>query len=405
MDKSFSPPKLPLGVERVLDYLIEAGHLAYVVGGAPRDWLLQRQVNDYDVATSAKPDEVAQVFRRVIPVGLQHGTVTVVLDGTAVEVTTFRRGGCAISPAGRTEDGYSKTIEDDLAARDFTVNALAWTKGPTGGYLVDPFGGVDDIKKRLLRAVGKGEDRFREDPLRVLRGCRMAATLEFSVAPKTKVAMEEYAQQCSLCAVERITAELTKLLAARKPSRGLRLLADLGLAPLIVPEASSFELCDETSKDLPTRLAALFFTAGPKKTQKRLKALKFSKNVALLAQRLVSHAEIRPEELIKGADVRHFVSHVGEDIVEQVLDLMKARNLNKSHELALAVAKERESGCAFTIGDLAINGADVMKALGDGGGPKVGAVLSQILKRVLDNPSWNKRDKLLELLSTMTAKE
>ena len=219
--KSFTPPQLPHGVERVLDYLLDGGHSAYVVGGAPRDWLLNRAVNDYDVATSARPEEVALVFRRVIPVGLQHGTVTVVLEGTAVEVTTYRRGGNALSPCGRTEDGYSETIEDDLAARDFTINALAWTKtGKSGkagkagmcGTLVDPYGGIEDIEKRLLRTVGPGSERFREDPLRVLRGCRMAATLGFSVAPDTKEAMIAFVSPCSQCAIERVTAELVKML-------------------------------------------------------------------------------------------------------------------------------------------------------------------------------------------------
>ena len=183
------------------------------------------------------------------------------------------------------------------------------------------------------------------------------------------------------------------------------MLEEVGLISRLLPEADHFAICDRTSNVLTTRLAALFFAAGEKKTEARLKELKFSKNVSSIVQRLVSHSAIEPESIVDSADVRRFVSHVGEDIVDELLDLMRARELTKCHELIRKVKEERNSGCPFTVGELAIGGADVMEALKTPGGPRVGAILQDILERVIEDPELNERDKLLELLSSMTAGE
>ncbi len=403
--RAYTPPSLPDGVKRVLLTLQEAGYEAYVVGGAPRDWLLGRPVNDYDVATSAKPEEVKEVFSRVIPVGLDHGTVTVVFANTAIEVTAFRRGGNALSPAGRESDGYSDTIEEDLAARDFTINAIAWQMSDEksgAGFLVDPYGGIEDIGEGQLRGVVNAAHRFREDPLRVLRACRQAATLDMQVEAQTLEEMANFADDCALCAVERIMVELSKLLEAANPTIGLELLEKVGLLKKFFPKTAPFEICLKAKRALPNRLAALLFVNDVKTVEKSLKKLKFSKAVATLVLSLVNHSQITPSTIERAADVRRFVSHVGEDVVAELLDLMAARELSDVETLSSAVASERASGCPFTVADLAIGGSEVMKALGSRGGPRVGAILKELLDRVLEEPRLNERNELLELLSSMT---
>lgn len=205
---------LPAGVTRCLDTLRAAGHAAHPVGGCVRDLLLGRKPGDFDVCTSARPEQVTALFDRTVPTGLRHGTVTVLAEDGAVEVTTFRReGGYA---DGRHPDGvtFDVGLREDLARRDFTINAMAL--GPDGG-VVDVFGGRADLAAGLIRCVGDPDTRFAEDALRMLRALRFAAQLGFTVEPDTLAAIRRGAPRAALVSGERIKAELEKILLSPRP--------------------------------------------------------------------------------------------------------------------------------------------------------------------------------------------
>jgi tRNA nucleotidyltransferase (CCA-adding enzyme) len=210
----------------VLQALETAGHSAYFVGGYVRDTLLKRAVHDLDVATSARPEEVVRLFDKVIPTGLAHGTVTVVAGGVPIEVTTYR-----------TETGYQdhrrpdqvffvRSIEQDLARRDFTVNAMALS---LRGEIIDPYGGTEDLRRGIIRAVGEAEARFQEDALRMLRCLRFACQLGFTIEERTLSAIKRQAQSIKYIAVERINAEWRKALDSSRPDRAVSLVCETGL--------------------------------------------------------------------------------------------------------------------------------------------------------------------------------
>lgn len=204
----------PVHVVRCLERLWDSGFQAYPVGGCVRDTLLGRVPGDWDVAASSRPEETMALFEKTVPTGLAHGTVTVVLEGGKVEVTTFRReGGYA---DGRHPDRvvFDVSLEDDLARRDFTVNAMAFGRR---GEVIDPFGGRADLERGLLRAVGEPESRFGEDALRILRAARFAAQLGFEIEPATAAAMETRKEGLAKVSAERITAELEKTLLSPHP--------------------------------------------------------------------------------------------------------------------------------------------------------------------------------------------
>lgn len=222
----------------VMAQLERAGFQAYLVGGAVRDALLGRAIGDIDLATSATPDEVQALFPHAVPTGLAHGTVTVVARGEPFEVTTFRQEGPYVDKRHPAYVHYVRDITDDLARRDFTINALACD---SRGHLVDPFGGLADLQAGIVRAVGQPRDRFREDALRLLRALRFAAQLNFTIDRETVAAMRDEAASLGALAAERVRTELHKLLAAPQPGRVLQLLWTEQLLPHIAPLADSLE--------------------------------------------------------------------------------------------------------------------------------------------------------------------
>lgn len=220
---------------QLLAHLEKAGYQAYIVGGAVRDALLKRKVNDLDIATSATPGEVQSLFPRTVPTGLTHGTVTVISGQFSFEVTTFRGEG-PYGDARRPDYVYFVDhLTTDLARRDFTINALAYR---CSGEIVDPFKGRADLQKKLIRCVGKAEERFQEDALRILRGIRIAAQLAFEVEPRTLRAMRTERAGLEKLAVERVTSELDKLLSAPRPGKALKLLWTAQLLTHIQPLVS-----------------------------------------------------------------------------------------------------------------------------------------------------------------------
>lgn len=224
---------VPDTVLAVIQRLQRAGHQAYVVGGGVRDCLAGRPPGDWDVATSAEPGEVAAVFERVHPTGIRHGTVTVTDFGKPVEVTTFRGEGPYLDGRRPSKVWFVKDIATDLARRDFTINAIAYD--PVSGVLVDPYDGLGDLRRKVVRAVGRPRDRFEEDRLRMMRAVRFAAVFEYALDRDTRDAIAELAHLVATVSVERISAELKKMLAAPRPSVGIELMRELGLAMVVVP--------------------------------------------------------------------------------------------------------------------------------------------------------------------------
>src|SRR5262245_37320269 len=231
---------VPPNVRAVCETLARAGHQAVTVGGAVRDALLGRTPGDWDVATSAHPEQVLVLFRHTVPTGLKHGTVTVVTgrgEHTHVEVTTFRGEGAYSD--GRRPDTvtFGVPLVEDLARRDLVVNAIAYD--PVANAIHDPFGGRDDIAAKRLRAVGNAVDRFSEDALRVMRAVRFAAALEFELDPDTEAGIAPALPALANISKERISDELRKLLATREPSRGLRIAERTGIIALILPDVTA----------------------------------------------------------------------------------------------------------------------------------------------------------------------
>ncbi|MFQ3548033.1 MAG: CCA tRNA nucleotidyltransferase, partial [Termitinemataceae bacterium] len=212
------------------------GKKVYVVGGAVRDMLLGKSAKDWDLATDAKPEEVQQIFRRVIPTGIKHGTVTILYKGLSLETTTFRIEGTYSD--GRHPDTikYAETIEEDLSRRDFTMNAMAIALPSLA--LIDPFGGRNDLQARCIRCVGKALERFLEDGLRPVRALRFAAQLEFSIEQGTLAAIPQALQVTAHVAAERIRDELDKIMGSTHPSIAFRYMDQTGLLSLILPELS-----------------------------------------------------------------------------------------------------------------------------------------------------------------------
>ena len=242
--------QIPKQVEWILLQLEEHGYEAYAVGGCVRDMLLGREPEDWDITTSARPEEVRQVFARTIDTGLQHGTVTVVLDRTGYEITTYRIDGEYEDGRHPKEVAFTRDLKEDLKRRDFTINAMALSRS---GELVDPFGGREDLKAGVVRCVGDPSERFSEDALRLLRAVRFAAQLDFTIEERTKLALRAEAPRLSCVSRERVQAELTKTLLSRHPER-LCMIREAGMAPYVSESFPDLFAETEAARRLERRL-------------------------------------------------------------------------------------------------------------------------------------------------------
>jgi tRNA nucleotidyltransferase (CCA-adding enzyme) len=416
---------VPPHVREVCSKLTAAGFQAVTVGGAVRDALLARSPGDWDVATSARPEQVMLTFRHTIPTGLQHGTVTVVMGKgieTHVEVTTFRGEG-AYSDARRPDHVvFGVPLVEDLARRDLVVNAIAYD--PAKHELIDPFGGQQDIEARRLRAVGRAVDRFTEDGLRVMRAVRFTAQLEFDLDPETEAGIRPALPSLAKVSRERVCEELRKILDAREPSRGLAIARRTGIIESILPalaaalrdEATWLATIDRAALDvrLAAMLAPLHSPSAPATnedpvTQKQvlllLRDLKFSNVEAELAAQLVSiahsvvdHNALTPTGRDGGAlrspvALRRLLAHVDRDKRVHVVPYWDALVPGSSLvELARDVLAERPP---LDVGDLAISGKDLMVALDMKPGRAIGRILGALLDYVLEDPARNTRDALI----------
>jgi len=445
-----SRSQVPEPILDVLRRLQESGHRAYVIGGAVRELLLGEKPapQDWDLGTSALPDEVLRLFPKSIATGARFGTITVLTEAGPCEVTTFRVES-EYRDARRPEQvTFVRELEEDLRRRDFTVNAIAWD--PLHDRLVDPSGGIPDLKARLLRAVGNPGERFREDGLRPIRAARFAATLEFDLETETERALPDAHEEVARVAAERVRDELLKMLGAREPSRGFEVLRQAGLLRHWLPELAdtiavpqnryhaydvyfhTLYTCDAAPPQKPVvRLAALFHDVGKPRTREEredgeatfynhqfvgermardaMERLRFSRDLTERVAHLVRQHmfDYRPEWT--DAAVRRFVRNVGVDAIADLFDLRIADNVGNGlktgfphylEELRSRVERILEAEEALSVRDLQVDGSDVMRVLDLGPGPKVGEILNQLLDEVLEEPSLNRREALLTRLKT-----
>ena len=379
-------PEQVLGIVRTLE---EAGHEAWCVGGALRDARLGLPHADFDVATAARPEQVRTLFRRTVPVGERFGTIGV-LDRAGVlhEVTTFRRD---VSTDGRhAVVAFGVSLEDDLARRDFTINALAYH--PLRGEWRDPFGGSADLRARLVRAVGIPEERFREDYLRILRGLRFGARFGFTIEPATWDAMRAEAPGLAALSAERVRDEWFKGLRTAATVGALtRLWIDCGAADIWLPELRQVDpALDELLSAAPRDpvLLTVALAARPGELLRRLKA----SNAEIARAEEIAAAPLAPVAADEAA-VRRWLARTG----DRAADVLRMHELihGKPAPWLDLVWRVRSRGDAWSRRQLAIDGNQLV-ALGLGG-PAVGRVLDALLERVLDDPSLNTREQLLAL--------
>ena len=432
--------RLPSEVKYILDILKGRGYEAYIVGGCVRDAILARTPNDWDITTSAKPEEVKACFRRTVDTGIAHGTVTVLVHDESFEVTTYRIDGVYTDGRHPSSVTFTPNLTEDLLRRDFTVNAMAYNEE---AGLVDLYGGMEDLQKKCIRCVGNPDERFDEDALRVLRAVRFSAQLGFSIEHETLEAVRRHAGNLKLISAERIAAELVKLLISPHPEM-VRTLYETGITRVILPEFDAmmetpqntpyhmYNVGEHTIKTLeaiePDKLLRLTMLlhdigkpavrytdstgrdhfnghgkAGAEMAHSILRRLKFDNDTISKVDRLVLYHDLRP--FPKAKEVRKAVFLLGEDLFISYLKVQWADTCGKSaFKQEEAFERIREVTAVYeqiladrdclSLRDLAINGYDLME-MGIRG-REIGDILNAALKAVLDEPEMNERETLLE---------
>ncbi len=439
---------LPEQVSFIINTLNQAGFEAYAVGGCVRDSIMGRVPDDWDITTSADPQQVKKLFRRTIDTGIQHGTVTVMLQKTGYEVTTYRIDGEYEDNRHPKEVIFTKSLEEDLKRRDFTVNAMAYHPGEG---LVDLFDGIGDMEKKCIRCVGQAEERFSEDALRMMRGVRFSAQFGYRMEEQTREAIRKLRENLRNVSAERIRVELVKLLVSPHPDY-LRIACDLGITKVILPE---FDVCMETPQHNPhhcysvgehtleglkavradkvLRLAMLLHDIGkpltkttdengkdhfkkhPKESarlaQDILRRLKFDNDTLKKVCRLVEFHDwsIDLEENVKISTVRRLIANIGEDAFPDMFEINRAdllsqssylreRKLAKQEMLESMYREIMEKQECLSLKDLAVGGKDLL-AQGIKPGKELGEILQRMLADVFEDPAHNKKEYLLENLN------
>ena len=396
------------GAAELLETLHRAGYAAYVVGGCVRDSLLGLTPHDWDLCTSALPQQGMELFgeEKCIPTGLQHGTVTVKQGGGLYEITTFRTEGTYTDGRHPDEVHFVPDVREDLARRDFTINAMAYNEKEG---LVDPFGGQADLQSGILRAVGVPHQRFTEDALRILRLYRFAARFGFSIDPPTAQAAQELCAHLDCVSVERIEEELAKLLRAPAPAAYL----DEKILGVVLPELSPEALaaakpvvdaCPAGEQALPVRLAALLLSLGEDGTRRTLRRLRCS-------NACIEETAVLVREVVSGVPVslniyaRRLLGKYNLCTVQRLAALGTALQPERSADFAaLSELAERldADGVCCRVSQLAVNGRDLMAA-GVPAGPGIRKVLEALLDGVIREEYPNERQALLAAVQQLAA--
>lgn len=441
MEEHMQQIQIPEKVEYIIHCLEQHGFEAYAVGGCVRDSILGRIPGDWDITTSALPEQVKAVFKRTVDTGIEHGTVTVMLDKEGFEVTTYRIDGEYMDSRHPSAVEFTRNLTEDLARRDFTINAMAYN--PARG-IVDVFDGMGDLKRRCIRCVGDAAARFNEDALRILRAVRFAAQLDFEIETRTALAIQKIAPLLKNISAERIQTELVKLLVSPCPEK-IHTAWELGITAEILPEyddivgvaqntpnhiysvdVHTLKALAGVAPDPVLRLTMLMHDFGKPAVKKTddgrdifyrhpevsarlaeniLRRLKFDNHTRETVVRLVKWHGLKYDATL--VDVRRALNRVGADIFEAFIQVQRADVLAKSPEVVerkLLLLDEKEmlyrqviaEGQCFCVKMLAINGNDLIKA-GITPGPLLGAVLERLVERVIDRPELNTKEALVPL--------
>lgn len=441
--------EIPEKANYIIKTIMNAGFEAYVVGGCVRDSILGRKPEDWDITTSAKPQQVKKLFPRTIDTGIQHGTVTVMLDKEGFEVTTYRIDGTYEDSRHPKEVKFTPNLVEDLKRRDFTINAMAYND-ETG--LVDIFGGMEDIGRKIIRCVGTAEERFSEDALRIMRAIRFSAQLGYTIEENTLKAISVLAPNLHRISAERIQVELTKLLLSAHPDY-LRTAFETGVTAIILPE---FDKAMKTEQNHPhhkysvgehilhsltqvppqryLRLAMLFHDIGKPETisidekgithfhghaavseemtKVILRRLRFDNDTVFMVSRLVRYHDygnsVEPDMRI----VRRAINKIGEDVFPLLFEVKRAdilaqseykceeklKRLERWQQLYLQIVEEKQ---CVSLKTLAVTGSDLI-AMGMKPGKGIGEMLNRLLELVLENPENNTKEILLEEAARLT---
>lgn len=395
---------VPAYIRRIFEVLQENGKHGYLVGGSLRDILRGVAPHDFDMTTDATPDEMLQIFAdwRIIPTGLKHGTVTVLSQGHPVEITTHRTDGAYTDSRHPDSVTFTASLKDDLARRDFTVNAMAWSER---SGLIDLFGGIDDLQNGILRAVGEPERRFSEDALRILRCYRFVAQLDFTVEESTARAAKKCAARLADIAAERIFAELSRMLISPAAEKGLTGLLAAECAPYVffnaTPDRRALPLLTSLPPDAAQRLAALLSQSKSDAVDRLLASLRTSKDFAasVHAYLAVVHDTVpqTPYEARRFV-CRHF-PHAENGLI--LKGLLSGTDTAKAVTICRRVLRD---GTAVELRRLAVNGKELQTRAGVRP-EKTAALLAALQDRVWQEPTDNKRDILLALAAQIVKKE
>lgn len=433
--------ELPRKVVLIIKNLQRHGYDAYAVGGCVRDSILNRKPEDWDITTSAKPEQVKRIFRRTVDTGIEHGTVTVLIGKDGFEVTTYRVDGLYEDGRHPKEVTFTSRLEEDLKRRDFTINAMAYNDDER---LVDAFGGMRDLNYHLIRCVGDPKERFSEDALRILRAVRFSAQLAFPIEPETAEAIKSLAPNLEKISAERIQAELVKLLVSDHPER-IQDACELGITKVVLQEwddmvgvkqntphhkydvaAHTVHALQNVKNDKVLRLTMLFHDMGKpvmKTTDENgrdhfkghaiaseqiaktvMKRLKFDNDTIRKVTKLVAYHDYRMEPT--GANVRRAMHEIGVELFPYYLAVRladtkaqssyerrgKLENIIQIRELYRNALRNKE---CVTLKDLAVTGTDLIN-LGIAPGKELGTLLNELLDMVIEDPAWNQKGKLCD---------
>lgn len=400
--------RVPGAVKEILHTLKANGYEAYIVGGCVRDAVLGVEPQDWDITTSALPLQVKSLFSNTVDTGIQHGTVMVIRKGCGYEVTTYRIDGEYKDGRHPEKVTFTRSLEEDLKRRDFTINAFAWD--PETG-IVDLFDGLSDLENRLIRCVGDPNERFEEDALRIMRAVRFSAQLSFRIEEETLKAIGNHVQNLKAVSMERIRVEFEKTLLSRNPEK-VSLFAELKMVPYLIPDPQIARKCfdpalsgfyakadGEEQRRKVLRLAVFFRNLSPEESHRALRLMKYDNKTISLVCGIIKNKDGKiPDDRIA---VKRMLSETGEELFDLILAFRKifaddeTRNmLARAEETEKEILRKQEP---FTVAALAVNGKDLMEA-GIPQGKEIGEQLQDLLNRVIEDETINDRETLLRIV-------
>lgn len=406
---------IPEDVKFILDKFHNNSYEAFIVGGCVRDTLLGRPLNDYDITTNAMPEETIKLFKKTIPTGIKHGTITVLINKEPYEVTTYRIDGEYLDNRRPEEVIFVSNIKEDLARRDFTINALAYS--PYLGFK-DYFNGEEDLKNKIIRAVGDADKRFNEDALRMIRAIRFSAQLDFKIEEKTYNAIKKNSELIKNISIERINVELTKTLLSKNPSRGILLLEDTRILENLFFEdhnkyfskeyfRGNIITLDKSTNSLALRLSFLISTyfkdISDSDFRKILRQLRFDNKIISncfnLYSNLNSYLSINSNK-----ELKKLISSIGSDLIfilfeyALLLPNLKNEDIEKIHELISETKRILNDKEPISTKDLAISGSDIIAEFKIKPGKELGTIINYLVDKVLENPKLNNRADLFNII-------